>query len=84
MAAKQGDPEHTGTQLTYVLVDEPDGQTRMAVVAEYYGIALATDSRLADPVPVRNVDLDEHANVMRFRGADYPRRTLLLEAARRR
>ena len=57
----KGNPEHQSVSLTYDLV--PDGDAwRMWVVAEVFGVTLATDSRLAQPP----ISLDGQASVINF------------------
>ena len=45
----RADPDSVDVTLTYQLVETPNGETRIAVVAKYLGIAVATDSHLAQP-----------------------------------
>ncbi len=50
VVGRQCDPDHALGSLTYDLVSDDAGTWRIWVVAEYFGIFLATDSRLAEPV----------------------------------
>jgi hypothetical protein len=69
LVALRGEPDHNGTELTYRLTPDADGQTRMAVVARYYGIPLETNSLLAEPAIDQAIE--EHALVVRFTVSDF-------------
>jgi hypothetical protein len=63
---KRGEPDHAEVSLTYDLV--PDGdEWRIWVVAEFFGVTLATDSRLAAPP----IPIDQHASVLTFSPLDW-------------
>lgn len=65
---RKGDPNHYSATMTYNPVKEEQG-TRVAVVAQYFGIALATDSILASPP----TDITAAASILRFSPQDWPR-----------
>lgn len=62
----KGDPEHASVTVSYDLVQCDDGW-RMPVVAQIYGVTLATDSRL----PAPPTDLGPAVNVLTFRSSDW-------------
>lgn len=61
------DPDSTRVSLTYNLLPQGDGTWRMPVVADFFGVFVATDSRLAE------VDHDlppDYLSVMPFTASD--------------
>ena len=62
----KGDPEQGSVSLTYDLVPDSD-EWRMWVVAEVFGVTLATDSRLHEPP----VPLEGRASVLQFTRCDW-------------
>jgi len=48
--ARHADPNNVSASLTYQIFDQDQRTSRMLVVANLYGIRMATDSRLARPL----------------------------------
>jgi len=66
LMALRGDPAHTAVSITYDLVRD-GADWRMWIVGKLFGVALATDSRLAVPP----VDVSELAMVLSFDPQDF-------------
>jgi hypothetical protein len=47
--ARKGNPNHTGTEMYGIPGVDPEGRYMLGVVGVYYGMALGTNSRLAEP-----------------------------------
>lgn len=62
------DPKDTGVSLTYHYIGRDDGQLRLAVWGSFYGVWLATDSRLDAPM---SEILPDHASVLSFTESDF-------------
>ena len=63
----KADPNNVQGQLTYLPVDQADGTTRVAVLANLFGVAMATDSHLVEPGTPVPPDL---ASLMTFLASD--------------
>lgn len=63
----KGNPNRTAISLTYWLQPDGNGDWRMPVLADYFGVILATDSRLPGPLQDQPAEL---WNVIQFSKAD--------------
>ncbi len=66
LAGRQGDPDHREVSVTHSAVDLGGGRHRLWVHAKVYGVLLATDSRLTEPLE----NLTDEFNVWPISAAD--------------